>query len=99
MGKKIIDEMLLTDQKVFGDNEEHEYNVTCEDGHAIGVPTESELEVNPTAPKVELTYPKLSELSVYQKEECLHYRGIWDLPYTYCDYSDVCMKHGFVKKL
>ena len=87
--------MLLTDKDVFGDDYEHTYNVTCEDGHAIAVPSDEELEKFPNAPKqLEFTYPKLAGLSVYDKEQCLQYRGVWDLPYTSCDFSDVCMKHG-----
>ena len=89
MAKKIVEEMLLTDVKVFGDDNEHAYNVTCEDGHATAVPTDEELEENPDAPKqLEMTYPKLADLSVYAKEDCLHYRGIYDMPYTSCDCSD-----------
>ena len=67
--KKIVDEMLLTDEKIFGDNEEHTYTVTCEDGHAVATPTCEELEDFPNSPmRLELTYPKLADLSVYDKE-------------------------------
>ena len=97
--KKIVDEMLLTDKKIFGDNEEHSYTVTCEDGHAVATPTCEELEDFPNSPmRLELTYPKLADLSVYGKEQCLEYRGIYDQPYTSCDFSDVCMKHGKIVK-
>lgn len=99
MAKKIVEEMLLTDEKIFGDNEEHSYTVTCEDGHAVATPTCEELENFPNSPmRLELTYPKLDDLSVYDKEQCLLYRGIWDSPYTSCDFSDVCMKHGKIVK-
>ena len=98
MAKKIVEEMLLTDTNVFGDYDEHAYDVMCEDGHAIAVVTDEELKENPYVPKqLELTYPKLADLTVYDKEECLHYRGIWDMPHTSCDYSDVCMKYGKIK--
>ena len=97
--RKVKEEMLFTDKKVFGDNYEHEYLVTCDDGIAIGIPTESELEENSTkVPKqITLVYPKLEELSNTQKRECLNYRGKEDVATSRCNYADVCMTYGKIK--
>jgi len=95
----IKDEMLFTNRSIFGDYEEHEYEVECQDGFATAVPTANELESNPKAPKrLELTYPKLNELGDRAKQSCLDYRGIYDEPVSSCSYADVCMKYGKIKK-
>ena len=98
MAKKIdyLEEegMLFTDKKIFGDNEEHEYDVFCRDGHAIAIPAVGELITNPQAPRLlELTYPKKDELTKKQKEECLKYRGIYQ-PASMCNVGDICMSLG-----
>lgn len=93
----VKDEMLLVDKKVFGDNEEHEYDVECFDGLAFARPTDGELENNPNAPKLlELSYPKLDTLTDKQKEKCLEYRGLYNEPINNCNYADVCMKYGMI---
>lgn len=93
------DEMCFTDRTIFGDCNEHEYAVECKDGSAVATPTECELACNPKAPKrLELTYPKLAELSDKTKQKCLEYRGIYDEPATSCTYADVCMSYGKIKK-
>lgn len=100
MSKKtyIEDEMLFTNKKVFGDNDEHEYKVKCYDGYATAEPTEDEMFENPKAPKMlELTYPKLDELSDKKKIEVLEYRGLYDEPVENCNYADVCMRYGKIK--
>lgn len=96
MAKRIVkDEMLFTDKKIFGNNEEHSYNVTCDDGHAIAVPTDDEVECYPNSPKqITLTYPTLEELTKEQKRECLDYRGKVDVPTSRCNYADACMLYG-----
>lgn len=96
--RTIKEEMLFTNKKIFGDNNEHEYLVTCEDGIATAVPTESELAEGSTkVPKrLTLTYPKLEELSKTKKRICLEFRGKDDT--EECDYADVCMKYGKISK-
>lgn len=99
MAEKFIkDEMLFTNKKVFGDNEEHEYNVKCYDGYAMAEPTENELKNFPNAPKLRLIYPKLDELSDNKKIEVLEYRGLYDEPAEKCNYADVCMRYGKIVK-
>ena len=87
--------MLFTNKKIFGDNEEHEYDVFCRDGHAIAIPAVGELITNPQAPRLlELTYPKRDELTKEQKVKCLEYRGIYDQPASMCNVGDICMSLG-----
>lgn len=94
----VHDEMLLTNYRAFGDNKEHEYAVSCKDGIATAVPTESELQSNPKAPKtLELIYPKLNELADITKQKCLMYRGIYDGKPQDCTYADVCMLYGRIR--
>lgn len=96
----IKDEMLFTNRRVFGNNEEHEYSVECQDGFAVARPTETELKNNPKAPlRLELTYPKLNELGERAKQNCLDYRGLYDQPTSSCNYADVCMRYGKIKKI
>ena len=102
MAKKIdnfVEEsMLLTNKKIFGDNEEHEYDVYCQDGRAIAITSIGELLENPKAPRlIELTYPKLDELTREQKKKCLEYRGLDDVQTTNCNAGDVCMTFGVPK--
>ena len=90
--------MLLTNKQIFGDNEEHEYDVYCQDGKAIAIPSIGELSENPKAPRlIEMTYPKLDELTREQKKKCLEYRGLDDVQPTNCNAGDVCMSFGVPK--
>ena len=43
--------MLFTNKKIFGDNEEHEYDVYCQDGRAIAIPAIGELLERPKSPR------------------------------------------------
>lgn len=61
--------ILFVDEKVFGDNEEHEYNLTCYDGWAIGVPLATN-EVDVPA-EIIVRYPKLD--NVLEKEDLASY--------------------------
>ena len=76
---EVKDTMLFTDKKVFGDNNEHEYDVVCRNGIAHGAPTQNELENFPNSPKdIVLYYGKLEDLTDKQKRKCLDYRGLYD---------------------
>ena len=90
--------MLFTDKKIFGDNEEHEYDVFCRDGHAIAIPAVGELITNPQAPRLlELTYPKKDELTQEQKRKCLEYRGLYNVQASMCHVGDICMSLGTIR--
>lgn len=98
MAKKIdyLEEegMLFTDKKIFGDNEEHEYDVYCQDGRAIAIPAIGELLEHPKSPRLlELTYPKKDELTQEQKKKCLEYRGLY-VQTSMCNVGDICMSLG-----
>jgi len=98
--KRYEDNMLLSDKKVFGDNDEHDYDLFCYDGYAVAIPTVGELVTNPNAPKVlMLTYPKLEVFSDEQKREILDYRGIYDEAAHMCNYADVCMRYGKITQM
>ena len=94
----IEENMLFTDKKIFGDNEEHEFDVFCYDGRAIAIPAICELLDNVGNEKyprlLEVLYPKKEELTDEQKIECLHYRGIYDQPASMCHAGDICMSLG-----
>ena len=93
-GYLVEEGMLFTNKKIFGDNEEHEYDVYCQDGRAIAIPAIGELLEHPKSPRLlELTYPKKDELTKEQKEECLKYRGIYQ-PASMCHVGDICMSLG-----
>lgn len=92
---RVEDNFFLTNKAIFGDNEEHDYDVYCEDGRAIAIPTINELSENPKAPRVlEITYPIMDVLTDKDKRSCLEYRGLYDEPIYNCNYADVCMKYG-----
>ena len=89
--------MLLTDKKIFGDNEEHEYDVYCQDGRAIAIPAIGELLERPKSPRLlELTYPKKDELTQEQKKKCLEYRGLY-VDASMCHVGDICMSLGKIR--
>lgn len=93
--KKIIEpEVLLTDEKVFGDNEEHEYVVECYDGYAIGRLSDEE---DTTAPKeVFLEYPKRKDVikNIDLAEDILEFRGLYDLDIKDIHFGDIMMYMG-----
>ena len=89
--------MLFTDKKIFGDNEEHEYDVYCQDGRAIAIPAIGELLEHPKSPRLlELIYPKKDELTPEQKEKCLENRGLF-LGASQCHVGDICMSLGKIR--
>ena len=88
------DGVLLVDKEIFGDGNEHSYKVKCFDGYAI-----AEKDENSDAPStLELTYPKMSEISNHLKKDILQYRGLYDLGCEDVTYGDVMMYLGKIKK-
>lgn len=92
----IVEEMLLVDEKVFHDNEEHEYEMRCYDGYAEGELMDDEDENAPK--KVKMTYPKLADILADEDKayEILEYRGLYDLTPSDLHYGDVCMVYGTI---
>ncbi len=89
------DGVLFTDTGFFGDNEEHEYDCDCMDGHAYCVLAD----MSDHAPySIEVEYPKMEELTDKQKDRILEWCGLYDLSYSDIDYGDVCVAFGTIKK-
>ena len=97
MEKFVLEEgMLLTDVAVFGDNEEHEYNCKCYDGHAIAERAEES-----NAPQnLRLTYPTLAEVKADEDlaDDVMEYRGLYDLSSEDITFGDICMCYGVIKQ-
>lgn len=92
---EIKDFMLFTDNKIFGDDKEHEYIVICNDGIAHGTPTDDVFMNNKNAPaRITLAYPKLDELSEAKKREILDYCGLYNAEPNECNHRDVCLAIG-----
>ena len=96
-----IDErdILLTNKKAFGDNEEHEYHCVCHDGIAFGEATDWH---DPKKRYVILSYPTVGEISQYPaKMEAI--REFLGLSLGYKDgekitYGDIAIKYGKIGK-
>lgn len=70
------EDVLLQDENIFGDSDEHRYNCRCYDGWAIGVL--SDIEDKNAPKKVRLKYPKLKEVLDNEKmaNYVMTYRGL-----------------------
>lgn len=91
-------EVIFNDMNVFGDNEEHYYNVKCYDGYAIGVSTYN----NNNEPKyIKVTYPKLSAIldDRDRTSYILRYRGLYDLFARDIHFGDVMMSFGVISPI
>lgn len=91
------DEVLVTDKELFGDNEEHAYDMRCHDGWAEGTPSNDE-EGLPA--RIRMTYPKRDEVLADKKlaHYVLKYRGLYDLDFDDITYGDIMMALGEVDK-
>ena len=87
----VKEEALFINEKVFGDDDEHQYDVVCYDGYAIatakgeGIPG-----------KLEVTYPLLEDVlsNEEQSEYVLNYRGLFDLKPRDIHYGDIMFALG-----
>lgn len=94
--KKVREEdVLFTNKMVFGDTEEHYYDVDCYDGYGIGTTDEEGI---PSEIRVE--YPTLDEVLADDEkaEYVLEYRGLWDLEPSDITFGDIMMAYGRVVK-
>lgn len=95
------EEVLVTDEDVFGDNEEHAYDFRCYDGYAEGQPSRNwDEEYEEELPQtLHMTYPKLEE--VLNDEDMtnyiLKYRGLHDLGPEDITYGDIMIALGEVE--
>lgn len=89
-------EILLTDKKVFKDDEEHPYVFVCYDGFAQGK-HDTDKDPNPNCPDtILMSYPHYRELTPKKIEQIREYRGLDEnVP---LNYEDVAMKFGKIGK-
>ena len=83
------EDVLISDNQVFGDNEEHSYDVKCFDGYGIGTSNED-------GTTIHLEYPTLAEVLADSDKasDVLRYRGLWDLKPSDIHYGDIMMRYG-----
>ena len=88
----------FTNEKLFGDDMEHFYNVECFDGY--GIATNSDKDDNaPT--KLKVTYPKREEI-INDKERAtkvLNYNGLYDLSIKDINFADIMLCYGKLEKM
>ena len=91
------DEVLVTDKELFGDNEEHAYDMRCHDGWAEGTPSNDE-EGLPA--RIRMEYPTLEDVLGDRKltNYVLNYRGLHDLGAEDITYGDIMMALGKIDK-
>jgi hypothetical protein len=98
MKKKPIieDGILLTNKKAFGDNKEHEYNLVCHDGIAIGTKSSDEPEKLPQT--IILIYPLWDTVvsDRVKSREVLEYRGLDELSPNEITFGDIMVKYGVI---
>lgn len=85
-------DILLSDEKIFGDNEEHSYDIMCYNGHAIALASDDSDAKAPR--KLDLKYPKIKELDEESKKYILKYRGLNDVSPDDITFGDVMIAFG-----
>lgn len=92
----IEDGILLTNKKVFGDNDEHEYDIVCHDGIAIGTKSSDEPEKLPRT--IILIYPLWDTVvsDRVKSRKVLEYRGLDELSPNEITFGDIMVKYGVI---
>ena len=87
----IKEKALFINEKVFGDDDEHQYEVVCYDGYAIATAKEDRL-----PKRLELTYPLMKDILADEEKssEVLAYRGLFDLKPHDIHYGDIMLAFG-----
>lgn len=87
------EDVYITNEKVFGDLDEHSYDVTCYDGFAVGHSVDM-LDNEPE--RVKLIYPKREEILTDEDraEFVLKSRGLYDLTQDDIHFGDIMMVYG-----
>ena len=88
------DKVYFVDKDVFGDKEEHCYELRCEDGWAIGYPhNEDDVEI-------EIDYPKRDFVVNNESlsEYVLRYCGLYDCKAEDINYGDIMLALGTIVK-
>ena len=89
------EEVYFCDEEVFGDKEEHSYDVKCYDGFAIGTPSEGDTS---SISQLRLKYPKRQTIleSDADWKYVLEYCGLFDLKPKDINYGDIMTALGEV---
>lgn len=97
--KKIVEKLVcFTNKEVFGDNNEHCYEVECYDGYAIAHLADAE----DKAPKeLRLTYPIMEHIKDNDDlcNEILRYRGLYDKEKDDIHYGDIMIYCGILERI
>ena len=93
--KTNLEEVYFNDKKIFGDNEEHYYDVECYDGYAIAT-KRNDYDDDKAPAKLKVTYPKREEVIKNKKlaAEVLDYRGLDDLTAKDITFGDIMIYLG-----
>lgn len=85
-------DILFSDEKIFGDDKEHSYDVMCYNGHAVAFASDDSDAKIPR--KIDLKYPKIKELDAEAKAYILKYRGLHDVSPDELTFGDVMIALG-----
>lgn len=88
--------ILLCDPEIFGDNEEHAFDIECHDGYAVGTSVDKGEKIT----SVKMTYPTRQAVLSDQElaDRVLRYRGLYDLTADDIHYGDIMMCLGVITK-
>ncbi len=87
-------DVLFNDPTIFGDDEEHSYDVICYEGYAIASANEDDI------PKwLKITYPNIIDILIdaEKTDYVLKYRGLHDLTAKDIHYGDIMMAYGKIQ--
>lgn len=92
---KKTEEILLSNNALFGNDDEHIYNGVFRDGKAVCIPEED------SDPFVVLEYPKLDEVlnDKAMSDEIIRYCGLYDLTPSDLTPYDVALCYGTPKAI
>ena len=89
-------DVLFNDPTIFGDDEEHSYDVICYEGYAIASANEDGI------PKwLKITYPNIVDILIDAEkiDYVLKYRGLHDLTAKDIHYGDIMMAYGKIQTI
>jgi hypothetical protein len=89
----------LYDEDLFGDSEEHLFDVKCYDGYAIATRCKDEDSTN--IEQVRLEYYTLAEVLANEilSNHVLRYNGLYDLSPSDINYGDIMMAYGKITEV
>lgn len=95
----LVENVLLYDEELFGDSDEHLFDIKCYDGYAIA--TISSDEDIRDIEQVRLEYYTLAEVlsNDILSAQVLRYNGLYDLSPKDINYGDIMMAYGKITKV